>query len=58
MSVIVDYSPFERLAMVLLFNFVVPASDHFSFSFKVCGFCLFEDIDEVLALLNLLVGCL
>lgn len=33
-----------------MFNFVVSASDHFSFSFAIRSFGLFEDVDEMLAL--------
>ena len=47
---IVRCSSFQRPALAFLFYLMVSTSSHLGFSFKICGFGLFENIDEMLAL--------
>ncbi len=50
-ALIVTHGCFQRLALLLLSEFIVSASDYLCLPLQICGFGLFEDVDEMLALL-------
>ena len=45
-----EVEAFQRMAGMSFVGLRVASMAYFSLAFAVCGFCFFEDIDEMLAL--------